>query len=84
MARKNKREGFVSPVTAQPAIRNYESHLIQVRIIPFEEEYRDVISNPQKIWDRYLEKMIRIVNKLANWKNFNKEDLFQQAVRHAN
>ena len=25
------------------------------------------------------EKMIRIVNKLANWKNFNKEDLFQQA-----
>lgn len=78
MAKRSK-DGFVSPVTAAPAVRNRESHLIQVRVIPFEEEYNDVINNPQLIWDRYLEKMIRIVNKLANWKNFNKEDLFQQS-----
>lgn len=81
MANK-KRDDFKSPVTAQPAIRNKESHLIQVRVIPFEEEYYDVVHNPDLIWDRYEEKMIRVVNKLANWKNFNKEDLFQQAVRY--
>ena len=79
MARNKYDDGFKPPVTAKLATRSKDSHLIQVKIIPFEEEYYDVINNPQLIWDRYEEKMIRIVNKLANWKGFNKEDLFQQA-----
>ena len=78
MARKRKGD-FVSHVTAKPAVRNRESHLIQVKVIPFEEEYYDVMNNPNKLWHKYEEKMIRVVNKLSNWKNFNKEDLFQQA-----
>ena len=78
MARKRKGD-FVSHVTAKPAVRNRESHLIQVKVIPFEEEYYDVMNNPNKLWHKYEEKMIRVVSKLSNWKNFNKEDLFQQA-----
>lgn len=79
MARTKYDDNFKSPVTAKMATRSKDSHLIQVKIIPFEEEYYDVINNPEMIWERYEEKMIRIVNKLANWKGFNKEDLFQQA-----
>ena len=52
---------------------------IQPRIIPFEEEYFDVMNNPNKIWAKYEEKMVRVVNKLAYWKNFDKEELIQQA-----
>lgn len=53
--------------------------LEQVRIIPFEEEYGDVVNNPNFLWKKYQEKMLRVVHKLAYWKNFSKEDLFQQA-----
>ena len=52
---------------------------IQPRIIPFEEEYFDVMNNPNKIWAKYEEKMVRVVNKLAYWKNFDKEELIQQS-----
>lgn len=55
------------------------TELMQVRIIPFEEEYYDVMHDPNKIWYKYEEKMQRVVNKLAYWKNFDREDLFQQA-----
>ena len=51
MARK--KEGFVSHVTAIPATRNKESHLIQVRVIPFDEEYYDIVHNQDMIWERY-------------------------------
>ena len=46
MARNRYDDGFTPPVTAKPAIRNKTSHLIQVRVIPFEEEYYDVVNNP--------------------------------------
>ena len=55
------------------------TELMQVMIIPFEEEYYDVMHDPNKIWYKYEEKMQRVVNKLAYWKNFDREDLFQQA-----
>ena len=56
-----------------------KTKLIQIKVIPFEEEYYDVMHNRNKIWTKYQEKMIRVVAKLANWKNFSKDDLFQQA-----
>ena len=56
-----------------------KTKLVQVKVIPFEEEYYDVMHNRNKIWTKYQEKMIRVVAKLANWKNFSRDDLFQQA-----
>lgn len=56
-----------------------KSKVVQIKIIPFEEEYYDVMHNRNKIWEKYQEKMIRVVAKLANWKNFSRDDLFQQA-----
>lgn len=53
MARKNRKDGFAAPVTAIPATRNKESHLIQTRVIPFDEEYYDVVHNQDMIWERY-------------------------------
>lgn len=53
MARTKYDDNFKSPVTAKMATRSKDSHLIQVKIIPFEEEYYDVINNPELIWDRY-------------------------------
>lgn len=60
-------------------VQQLKKELVQVRIIPFEEEYHDIMYNPNFIWEKYQEKMQRVVHKLAYWKNFNKEDLFQQA-----
>lgn len=53
--------------------------LIQTRIIPFEEEYYDVIHNHNAIWEKYENKMQRVVYKIAYIKNYDREDLFQQA-----
>ena len=82
MARLSRNEIFVSPATAKPAVRSVQTHLLQIKVIPFEEDYYDVMYNPHKVWDKYQEKMIRVVNKLANWKNFNKDDLFQQSYEY--
>lgn len=56
-----------------------KTKVVQIKIIPFEEEYYDVMHNRNMIWEKYQEKMIRVVAKLANWKNFSRDDLFQQA-----
>jgi len=60
-------------------VQHLKKELVQERLIPFEEEYFDVMNNPNFIWNKYEEKMQRIVHKLAYWKSFSKEDLFQQA-----
>lgn len=59
-----------------------QTKVVQTKIIPFEEEYYDVMHDRNKIWNKYQEKMIRVVAKLANWKNFSRDDLFQQAYMY--
>ena len=56
-----------------------KKELVQTRIVPFEEEYYDVVHNPNVIWEKYENKMQRVVYKIAYIKNFDREDLFQQA-----
>ncbi|MFW6015132.1 MAG: sigma-70 family RNA polymerase sigma factor [bacterium] len=49
------------------------------RIIPFEEDYEDVKTQPNTIWLKYEEKIRKIINGLSYWKNFDNDELIQQA-----
>jgi len=66
-------------VIIQNVHHNTDMTFIQTRVVPFEEEYYDIMYNPNKIWIKYQEKMNRVVNKLSYWKSFDRDDLFQQA-----
>ena len=48
-------------------------------ILPFEKDYEDVINDPNKMYFKYEEKIKKIINGLSYWKNFNKDELTQQA-----
>jgi len=48
-------------------------------IIPFEEDYEDVKMESNLVWFKYEEKIRKIINGLSYWKNFDKDELIQQA-----
>lgn len=48
-------------------------------IIPFEEDYEDVKTQPNFIWFKYEDKIKKIINGLSYWKNFDGEELIQQS-----
>ena len=49
------------------------------RIVPFEEDFEDVKTDHNLIWFKYEEKIRKMINTLAFWKNFENEELVQQA-----
>ncbi len=48
-------------------------------IIPFEEDYEDIKDSSNLIWFKYEDKIRKIINGLSYWKNFDKDELIQQA-----
>lgn len=48
-------------------------------IIPFENDYEDIKFDPNLIWFKYEEKIKKIISTLSYWKNFDHEELLQQA-----
>ena len=58
---------------------NEEILEIEERIVFFEKDYEDVKKDPNKIWKKYEDKIIKVINTLSRYKNFDKEELIQQA-----
>jgi RNA polymerase sigma factor (sigma-70 family) len=48
-------------------------------IIPFEEDYEDIKNDTNLIWYKYQDKIKKITNGIAYWKNFDKDELIQQS-----
>lgn len=48
-------------------------------VIAFEEAYEDIKNAPNTVWFFYEEKIRKIINGLSYWKNFDKDELMQQA-----
>ena len=44
-----------------------------------EEDYELIKNDPNYIWIKYDEKIKKITNSLGYWKNFDKDDLYQQS-----
>jgi len=55
-----------------------EAQEIEV-VIPFESDYQDVKEDPNLMWFKYEDKIRKIINGLSYWKNFDKDELIQQA-----
>ena len=55
------------------------NEIIEERIVFFEEDYEDVKNDPNLIWFKYEEKIRKVINGLSYWKNFDGEELLQQA-----
>lgn len=49
------------------------------QVIPFEEDYEMVKINPNVIWFKYEDKIKKVINGLSYWKNFDNDELVQQA-----
>lgn len=47
--------------------------------IPFEEDYEDIKTNPGIIYEKYYNQIIKLINGLSYWKNFDKDELIQQS-----
>lgn len=62
-------------------IKNIDLDAIQENepFIPFEEDYLDIKDNRNDIWLKYEDRIIKVVNRLAYWKNFDHNDLLQQS-----
>jgi RNA polymerase sigma factor (sigma-70 family) len=56
-----------------------QQEIVEVIVIPFEEDYEDVKTDPNFIWFKYEDKIRKIINGLSYWKNFDGEELIQQA-----
>jgi len=48
-------------------------------VIPFECDYENIKDDPNLMWFQYEEKIRKIINGLSYWKNFDKDELIQQA-----
>jgi RNA polymerase sigma factor (sigma-70 family) len=66
------------PMVEQGNQENLENQEIEV-VIPFEMDYEDVKDDANSIWFKYEEKIRKIINGLSYWKNFDKDELIQQA-----
>lgn len=66
------------PMVEQGNQENLENQEIEV-VIAFEMDYEDVKDNANSIWFKYEEKIRKIINGLSYWKNFDKDELIQQA-----
>ena len=44
-----------------------------------EDDYDLIKNNPNKIWEKYDSKIQKITNSIGYWKNFDRDELYQQA-----
>jgi RNA polymerase sigma factor (sigma-70 family) len=51
----------------------------EIVVIPFEEDFYAVKFDPNSLWFKYDEKIRKVIGTLAYWKNFDGEELTQQA-----
>lgn len=56
-----------------------EQVLTPKKILWYEPEYEDVKSNPNAIWMKYDERIKKTLKIMAYWKNFDRDELYQQA-----
>jgi len=49
------------------------------KVLFYEAEFEDVRTNPNYIWMKYDERIKKTLKVMAYWKNFDKEELYQQA-----
>lgn len=48
-------------------------------VIMVEEDYQAIKENPNDVWNKYEDRIKKITNSLGYWKNFDRDDLFQQS-----
>ncbi len=61
-------------------IENIEIETVETRkLLFYEPEYEDVKTNCNYIWMKYDERIRKTLKVMAYWKNFDKDDLYQQA-----
>jgi len=48
-------------------------------VVPFEADYENIKLNSNLIWEKYEEKIMKLVKGLSWWKNFDKDELTQQS-----
>lgn len=46
---------------------------------PFEPDYEDIKLNPGVIFEKYYDKVVKLINGLSYWKSFDKDELMQQS-----
>jgi RNA polymerase sigma factor (sigma-70 family) len=47
--------------------------------IPFEKDYENIKTNPNVVYEKYYDKVMKLINSLSYWKNFDKDELIQQS-----
>jgi RNA polymerase sigma factor (sigma-70 family) len=47
--------------------------------VPFEKDYENIKTNPNVIYEKYFDKVMKLINSLSYWKNFDKDELIQQS-----
>jgi hypothetical protein len=58
---------------------NIQQNVVEQPIIAFEQDFEDIKMQSNVIWFKYEEKIRKIINGLSYWKNFDGEELIQQA-----
>lgn len=56
-----------------------EELLTPKKLLWYEPEYEDVKENPNVLWIKYDERIRKTLKIMAYWKNFDKDELYQQA-----
>lgn len=51
-------------------------------VLPIEEDYDLIKNDPNAMWFKYEEKIMKITKGLGYWKNFDQMDLYQQAYMY--
>ena len=62
-------------------IENIEIKSVEVekKVLYYEPEFEDVRTNKNYIWMKYSERIKKTLKVMAYWKNFDRDDLYQQA-----
>ena len=67
--------------------KNYQEEINEIveqnikprKIIFYEPEYEDVKTDPNKVWMKYDERIKKTLKIMSYWKNFDRDELYQQA-----
>lgn len=53
-----------------------------IKELPIEEDYHLIKNDPNAMWFKYEEKIRKVTNSLGYWKNFDSDELYQQAYMY--
>ena len=57
--------------------KNYD--FFNPNIIPFEPDYEDIKTNPQKIFNKYYKQIVGTMCTISYWKNYDRDELIQDS-----